>query len=149
MTKDQEKSCRTTHAAVCSNSLTASLPLRACMECVKAAWHLQLEGLRKRLLSSKVCDAQAVTFLVIHQKHKKSLEEITNDLCPVLSVQQLYRISTMYWDDRYNTETVSHEARPRQHSNPLNTLTCCSLTAVLCRAWFKAVQIAKVNALWS
>ena len=55
---------------------------------------------------------QAVTFLVIHQKHKKSLEEITNDLCPVLSVQQLYRISTMYWDDRYNTETVSHEVRP-------------------------------------
>ena len=54
---------------------------------------------------------QAVTFLVIHQKHKKSLEEITNDLCPVLSVQQLYRISTMYWDDRYNTETVSHEVR--------------------------------------
>lgn len=53
--------------------------------------------------------AQAVQFLVIHQKHKKSLEEITNDLCPVLSVQQLYRISTMYWDDRYNTETVSHE----------------------------------------
>ena len=54
---------------------------------------------------------QAVTFLVIHQKHKKSLEEITNDLCPVLSVQQLYRISTMYWDDRYNTETVSHEVQ--------------------------------------
>jgi DIL domain len=69
---------------------------------------------------------QAVTFLVIHQKHKKSLEEITNDLCPVLSVQQLYRISTMYWDDRYNTETVAHEVRtativydrrlPSQHS---------------------------------
>ena len=37
---------------------------------------------------------------MIHQKHRKSLEEITNDLCPVLSVQQLYRISTMYWDDR-------------------------------------------------
>ncbi len=43
---------------------------------------------------------QAVSFLVIHQKHNKSLEEITTDLCPVLSVQQLYRISTMYWDDR-------------------------------------------------
>ena len=43
---------------------------------------------------------QAVTFLVIHQKHRKSLQEITSDLCPVLSVQQLYRISTMYWDDR-------------------------------------------------
>jgi myosin V len=52
---------------------------------------------------------QAVTFLVIHQKAKKSLTEITQDLCPVLSVQQLYRISTMYWDDRYGTETVSHD----------------------------------------
>ncbi len=52
---------------------------------------------------------QAVTFLVIHQKPNKSLEEITTDLCPVLSVQQLYRISTMYWDDKYNTETVSPE----------------------------------------
>lgn len=56
---------------------------------------------------------QAVTFLVIHQKHKKSLQEITSDLCPVLSVQQLYRISTMYWDDRYGTETVSHEVLSR------------------------------------
>ena len=27
----------------------------------------------------------------------------------MLSVQQLYRISTMYWDDRYGTETVSQE----------------------------------------
>ncbi|KAK3289251.1 hypothetical protein CYMTET_3312 [Cymbomonas tetramitiformis] len=52
---------------------------------------------------------QAVTFLVIHQKPKKTLDEITNDLCPVLSVQQLYRISTMYWDDKYGTETVSQE----------------------------------------
>lgn len=59
---------------------------------------------------------QAVSFLVIHQKHTKSLEEITTDLCPVLSVQQLYRISTMYWDDRYNTETVSHDVLSRMKS---------------------------------
>merc|ERR1712060_639398 len=52
---------------------------------------------------------QAVTLLVIHQKPKKSLEEITHDLCPILSIQQLYRISTMYWDDKYGTETVSQE----------------------------------------
>lgn len=52
---------------------------------------------------------QAVTLLVIHQKSKKTLEEITNDLCPVLSIQQLYRISTMYWDDKYGTETVSQD----------------------------------------
>lgn len=50
---------------------------------------------------------QAVGFLVIHQKPKKSLKEITNDLCPVLSIQQLYRISTMYWDDKYGTHSVS------------------------------------------
>ena len=30
-------------------------------------------------------------------------------MCPTLSIQQLYRISTMYWDDRFNTETVSAE----------------------------------------
>ena len=59
--------------------------------------------------------AQAVSFLVIHQKQKKTLEEITTDLCPVLSVQQLYRISTMYWDDRYATETVA-QVRSQFHS---------------------------------
>ncbi|GAB4842593.1 hypothetical protein Ancab_012569 [Ancistrocladus abbreviatus] len=52
---------------------------------------------------------QAVGFLVIHQKPKKTLKEITNDLCPALSIQQLYRISTMYWDDKYGTHSVSAE----------------------------------------
>lgn len=65
------------------------------------------------VLISCIDHLQAVSFLVIHQKHNKSLEEITTDLCPVLSVQQLYRISTMYWDDRYGTETVSHEVLGR------------------------------------
>ncbi|KAE8725823.1 Myosin-9 [Hibiscus syriacus] len=45
--------------------------------------------------------------LVIHQKSKKTLDEISHDLCPVLSIQQLYRISTMYWDDKYGTHSVS------------------------------------------
>ncbi|XP_023645044.1 myosin-5 isoform X2 [Capsella rubella] len=52
---------------------------------------------------------QAVGFLVIHQKPKKSLKEISTELCPVLSIQQLYRISTMYWDDKYGTQSVSQE----------------------------------------
>ncbi|CAL9162143.1 unnamed protein product [Musa hybrid cultivar] len=52
---------------------------------------------------------QAIGFLVIHQKPKKTLDEISHDLCPVLSVQQLYRISTMYWDDKYGTHSVSPE----------------------------------------
>ncbi len=52
---------------------------------------------------------QAVTFLVIHQKAQKTLDEIRKDLCPALSVQQIYRLSTMYWDDRFNTQSVSHD----------------------------------------
>nr|GMD18643.1 myosin-9-like isoform X1 [Ipomoea batatas] len=49
---------------------------------------------------------------VIHQKPKKTLDEISHDLCPVLSIQQLYRISTMYWDDKYGTHSLSPEVRP-------------------------------------
>lgn len=52
---------------------------------------------------------QAVGFLVIHQKRKKSLKEIMQDLCPALTVRQIYRISTMYWDDKYGTQSVSTE----------------------------------------
>ncbi|GKV43006.1 hypothetical protein SLEP1_g50351 [Rubroshorea leprosula] len=53
---------------------------------------------------------QAVGFLVTHQKYRISYDEITNDLCPILSVQQLYRMCTLYWDesdDNYNTRSVS------------------------------------------
>jgi myosin-5 len=50
---------------------------------------------------------QAVNLLVIHQKPQKTLNEITLELCPQLSIQQLYRISTMYWDDKYGTESVN------------------------------------------
>ncbi|KAL6212224.1 hypothetical protein ACLB2K_017445 [Fragaria x ananassa] len=52
---------------------------------------------------------QAVGFLVIHQKRRKSLDEIRQDLCPALTVRQIYRISTMYWDDKYGTQSVSNE----------------------------------------
>ncbi|KAH0869000.1 hypothetical protein HID58_076022 [Brassica napus] len=52
---------------------------------------------------------QAVGFLVIHQKYRISYDEIAHDLCPGLSVQQLYRICTLYWDDSYNTRSVSQE----------------------------------------
>ncbi|KAK8581891.1 hypothetical protein V6N13_144886 [Hibiscus sabdariffa] len=48
---------------------------------------------------------QAVGFL----KRKKSLAEISNDLCPALTIRQIYRISTMYWDDKYGTQSVSNE----------------------------------------
>ncbi|GJN37204.1 hypothetical protein PR202_gb26133 [Eleusine coracana subsp. coracana] len=47
--------------------------------------------------------------MVIFKKFRISYDEIINDLCPVLSVQQLYKICTQYWDDKYNTESVSEE----------------------------------------
>ncbi|TXG72473.1 hypothetical protein EZV62_001052 [Acer yangbiense] len=50
---------------------------------------------------------EAVVFLVIQQKTRISYDEITNDLCPVLSVQQLYRICTLYGDENYDTPSVS------------------------------------------
>ncbi|KAJ8616955.1 hypothetical protein MRB53_013141 [Persea americana] len=49
---------------------------------------------------------QAVGFLVIHQKARISYDDISSDLCPVLSVQQIYRICTNYWDDKYGTHGV-------------------------------------------
>ncbi|KAF8643980.1 hypothetical protein HU200_066619 [Digitaria exilis] len=52
---------------------------------------------------------QAVGFLVIFKKFRISYDEVINDLCPVLSVQQMYKICTQYWDDKYNTESVSEE----------------------------------------
>ncbi|VVB17007.1 unnamed protein product [Arabis nemorensis] len=52
---------------------------------------------------------QSVGFLFIHQKPKKTLDEITREVCPVLSIRQLYRISLMYWDDKYGTHSVSSD----------------------------------------
>ncbi|XP_050372273.1 myosin-6-like isoform X2 [Argentina anserina] len=50
---------------------------------------------------------QAVGFLVLHEKSRISYDELTNDLCPVLSVQQLHRICTLFWDDVDNEPSVS------------------------------------------
>ncbi|KAK8599738.1 hypothetical protein V6N12_049611 [Hibiscus sabdariffa] len=56
---------------------------------------------------------QAVGFLVINQKSKMTYEELANDLCNVLSVQQLYRVCTLYRDDKYNTQSVSQDVLSR------------------------------------
>ncbi|XP_068325903.1 myosin-8-like [Pyrus communis] len=50
---------------------------------------------------------QAVGFLVLHQKSRISYDELTNDLCPALSVQQLHRVCTLSLDDDYNTQSVA------------------------------------------
>ncbi|XP_076892183.1 myosin-6-like [Bidens hawaiensis] len=50
---------------------------------------------------------QAVGFLVIHQKSKISYEHLVNELCPILNIQQLYKICTHYADDIYKTPSVA------------------------------------------
>ncbi|XP_078175119.1 myosin-6-like isoform X2 [Carex rostrata] len=52
---------------------------------------------------------QAVGFLVIFQKYRVSYEDLTSDLCPELNVQQLRQICSQYWDDKYNTQSVSQD----------------------------------------
>ncbi|RLN25005.1 myosin-17-like [Panicum miliaceum] len=52
---------------------------------------------------------QAVTLLILEEKHSRSLAEIADDFCPALSMQQLYRISTMYCDDKYGTLGIPPE----------------------------------------
>ncbi|KAF3335218.1 myosin-6-like protein [Carex littledalei] len=52
---------------------------------------------------------QAVGFLVIFQKYRVSYEDLTCDLCPELNVQQLHQICSQYWDDKYNTQSVSQD----------------------------------------
>nr|XP_019706884.1 myosin-17 isoform X3 [Elaeis guineensis] len=67
------------------------------------------QGLLFMMMFNFFDPTQLFQLQVMHQKPKKTLKEITNDLCPVLSIQQLYRISTMYWDDKYGTRSVSSE----------------------------------------
>ncbi|XP_031263400.1 myosin-12 [Pistacia vera] len=56
---------------------------------------------------------QAVGFLALHQKAQKSFNEITHELCPILSLPQIYRIGTMFWDDKYGTQGLSQDVRGR------------------------------------
>lgn len=52
---------------------------------------------------------QAVGFLVIQQKSTISYDQLTTNLCPVLSVQQHYQICTLYTNDNDDTNGVPPE----------------------------------------
>ncbi|CAN7067657.1 unnamed protein product [Brassica rapa subsp. trilocularis] len=53
---------------------------------------------------------QAAGFLqAIIQKQEMTLDKITRELCPVLSIRQLYRISALYFDDIYDMSSVSSD----------------------------------------
>ncbi|XP_021321162.1 protein OPAQUE1 isoform X3 [Sorghum bicolor] len=65
---------------------------------------------------------QAVDFLIIPQKSKKTLEQIKKNICPALSVRQIYRLCTMYWDDKYGTHSVSAEVVARMRDMVSNDM---------------------------
>ncbi|KAL0747536.1 hypothetical protein Bca101_029538 [Brassica carinata] len=52
---------------------------------------------------------QAVGFLRIHNKFKISYNEIAKKLCPILRIQQHFRLCTLYKDEIYYTKSVSQE----------------------------------------
>ncbi|KAL2340087.1 hypothetical protein Fmac_008027 [Flemingia macrophylla] len=56
---------------------------------------------------------QAVRFLVAPEKDGLSYDDLTNDLCPVLSAQQLHRICTLYCDDDDQTQKKSPDVTTR------------------------------------
>uniref|UniRef100_A0A1J3DBV5 Myosin-13 n=1 Tax=Noccaea caerulescens TaxID=107243 RepID=A0A1J3DBV5_NOCCA len=52
---------------------------------------------------------QAIGFLLIHKKYKISYDQIANDLCPILRIQQHFKLCTLYKDEIYNTKSVSQD----------------------------------------
>ncbi|KAI4338119.1 hypothetical protein L6164_016468 [Bauhinia variegata] len=52
---------------------------------------------------------QAIGFLIISQKSEVSYDDLTHKICPVLGVQQLYRLCTLSPDENDNTKNVSPE----------------------------------------
>lgn len=56
---------------------------------------------------------QAVRFLVAQKKDELSYDDLTNDICPVLSSQQLYRICALYSDENDKAKSVSSDVTSR------------------------------------
>lgn len=46
-------------------------------------------------------------------KHNKTMDDFMRDLCPALSIRQLYRISTIFSDDKCKTDTVNDQVSLR------------------------------------
>ncbi|KAG6470306.1 hypothetical protein ZIOFF_071371 [Zingiber officinale] len=65
--------------------------------------------LKKAYELSVLCEAEVA--LIVFSSRGRLYEYATNSLVEnkVLSIQQLYRISTMYWDDKYDTQSVTSE----------------------------------------
>jgi myosin-5 len=61
---------------------------------------------------------QAVMFLTEPDKPQLTLQEIGDEICPMLTTHQLYRLANMFNDDTHGTEGVSAEVRDVA-SNPM------------------------------
>ncbi|KAI3511069.1 hypothetical protein L1887_18213 [Cichorium endivia] len=51
---------------------------------------------------------QAIGFLTLHEKRMLSYDKFSNDLCPILSRQQLYQLWTLYWGDNSDGRVSSN-----------------------------------------
>uniref|UniRef100_A0A0D3EQK3 Dilute domain-containing protein n=1 Tax=Oryza barthii TaxID=65489 RepID=A0A0D3EQK3_9ORYZ len=85
---------------------------------------------------------QAVALLILEEKHSKSLKEITDEYCPALSMQQLYRIGTMYCDDKYGTLGIPPEVCD---SNTFQTRTFTRF--IFFTSWTKQSKLQVVSSM--
>jgi len=84
-------------------------------------------------------------FLCCHLHHV--IAKLINLCMQVLSIQQLYRISTMYWDDKYGTHSVSTDVSSYRYHDYTrlesslshgNIGNRCSITLI----WWKLIQLS-------
>ncbi|KMZ63793.1 Myosin XI-F [Zostera marina] len=59
---------------------------------------------------------QAIDFLVFRKKSEKTIDEITQKLCPSLSVPQIYRIGSVFLDDKYGTQGLSKDVNGKMRT---------------------------------
>lgn len=62
---------------------------------------------KARSMSSKILNLGHFLFIIDCLQHSTYTDHHTGQ---ALTVRQIYRISTMYWDDKYGTQSVSNEA---------------------------------------
>nr|KAJ0228604.1 hypothetical protein LSAT_V11C100029560 [Lactuca sativa] len=60
---------------------------------------------------------QAVGFLVIEKKSKITYDQLTTNICPVLSIQQIHKICTFYANDNEGSNSVPPEFKVLMHED--------------------------------
>ncbi|KAI8472145.1 MAG: hypothetical protein J3K34DRAFT_520030 [Monoraphidium minutum] len=92
---------------------------------------------------------QALQFLALERKGELTIEDITSELCPALSRQQLYRLCTTAWDDKPGAEScrVSGEVLEAMHARHLAEAAAAAPFAAVKLAGFTLGLAAPAAAL--